>query len=85
MDPTHKAFCGEDGEILPMEEIEKRAVVIALKLYRGNVAEAAKKLGMGNATLYRRMKAYKIRVVQTRKVLVTVEVLVASEKGEEVP
>jgi two-component system nitrogen regulation response regulator GlnG len=46
---------GED-EILTLEEEEKRIFQRALRLTKGDVSEAASKLGIGRATLYRRIK-----------------------------
>jgi DNA-binding NtrC family response regulator len=42
-------------EIVPLRELERRAIVHALSVMRGNVERAAKALGMGRATLYRRL------------------------------
>ena len=46
---------GQD-EILPIEQEERRIFQRALRLTHGDVAEAARKLGIGRATLYRRIK-----------------------------
>ncbi|MEM9972319.1 MAG: GAF domain-containing protein, partial [Pseudomonadota bacterium] len=46
----------EDAEMRGFNRAEKAAVVKALTRAGGNVSEAAKALGIGRATLYRRMK-----------------------------
>jgi DNA-binding NtrC family response regulator len=43
------------------QEVEKQAILQALKVCRGNIAEAARKLGLGQATLYRKVKKYGLR------------------------
>jgi len=55
---------GEDlGAILyrsgmTMAEVEKRAIEAALEEYRGNRRKAAEVLGIGERTLYRKIKAF---------------------------
>lgn len=41
--------------VVPLREIEKRAIGRALRVAKGNVPRAARLLGMGRATLYRRL------------------------------
>jgi DNA-binding NtrC family response regulator len=57
--PTNgKAQNGEyarDDEILPLRELERRAIQKALRATQGSVGKAAKLLGIGRATLYRRI------------------------------
>jgi two-component system response regulator HydG len=45
-----------------MEAAEKHAIVHALKKTSGNKLEAAKMLGIGKTTLYRKLKDYAIEV-----------------------
>lgn len=45
----------------PMETIEVEAIKSALNFYRGNVTMAAKALGIGRNTLYRKMKEYETK------------------------
>ncbi|MBN1916284.1 MAG: sigma-54-dependent Fis family transcriptional regulator [Verrucomicrobia bacterium] len=52
----------EMDAILPMAEVEKRAIANALQVTKGNIPAAAKKLKLGQATIYRKIKAYKIKV-----------------------
>lgn len=42
-------------EIVPLRELERRAIEKALHATRGSVEKAARMLGMGRATLYRRL------------------------------
>lgn len=44
-----------EGEILPLDVIEKRYIEYVLDLCQGNLTQAAKKLGIGRATLYRKL------------------------------
>ncbi len=53
---------GTPDEILPFKEIERRVIAEALKGCSGNVAEAARRLKLGQATLYRKIKKYNIEV-----------------------
>jgi transcriptional regulator of acetoin/glycerol metabolism len=41
-----------------LEEIEKAAIQNAIKKHKGNLTLAAKELGFGRSTLYRRMEKY---------------------------
>jgi len=42
-------------EVIPLRELERRAIEKALAATRGSVEKAARMLGMGRATLYRRL------------------------------
>jgi DNA-binding NtrC family response regulator len=44
-----------DGPIVPLRELERRAIVRALEETKGSIGRAAKLLGIGRATLYRRV------------------------------
>jgi DNA-binding NtrC family response regulator len=46
---------GSDEPVVPLRELERRAIDHALRVAGGNVARAAKMLGIGRATLYRRL------------------------------
>jgi two-component system, NtrC family, response regulator HydG len=43
-----------------MEQIERQAIIDVLRQVQGNVRQAAKLLGLGQATIYRKMKRYGI-------------------------
>jgi transcriptional regulator of acetoin/glycerol metabolism len=46
---------GAPEPVVPLRELERRAIDHALRATRGRVAAAAKLLGIGRATLYRRL------------------------------
>ncbi len=46
------------SKIIPMARIEEKAMQHALKITKGNLTLAAKKLGMGRATFYRKLEKY---------------------------
>lgn len=46
------------SDILPLEEVERRAIVEALQKTEGNVLQTAKKLGISRTTLYQKAKKY---------------------------
>jgi DNA-binding NtrC family response regulator len=50
-----------------MEELEAHAIENAIMQYKGNLTEAAKALGIGRATLYRKVKQYQIDPTMARK------------------
>jgi DNA-binding NtrC family response regulator len=48
--------------VTPLEKLKENAIKHALKISNGNIAEAAKKLKIGRATLYRLAEKYKIKI-----------------------
>ena len=44
--------------ILPLDEVERRAIVHALKVNNNNISDTARVLGIGRTTLYRKLKEY---------------------------
>ena len=50
----------ELDEILNLEELEKRAIQLALKRCEGNVSQAAELLGVTRYALYRKMEKLKL-------------------------
>jgi len=48
----------EMDDIVPLETIERREVTRAIAKFNGDVCEAAKALGMGKTTIYRRLKEW---------------------------
>ncbi|MFO0875783.1 MAG: sigma-54 dependent transcriptional regulator [Gemmataceae bacterium] len=48
----------EEAPLRPIDEMEKNAIREALKQSGGNVREAARLLGLGQATVYRKIKRY---------------------------
>ncbi len=48
----------EEGEIRSLTEIEADVIRLALGHYRGHITEAARRLGIGRSTLYRKMREF---------------------------
>ena len=44
--------------MLTMDEIERRAIAIALRLHAGSPSKAARTLGISEATIFRKIKTY---------------------------
>jgi len=55
-------FADSQQGVIPLEKIKEEAIRQALKASEGNIAEAAKKLEIGRATLYRLAEKYKIKI-----------------------
>jgi two-component system, repressor protein LuxO len=51
-----------DTEIVPLEEVKKEVFARALRICDGNVVEAAKRLGIGYNTLYRKIKEFNLDI-----------------------
>jgi len=58
LDSTDSVF--PDNNVIPFEIIKEEAIKHALKVTKGNIVDAAKKLQLGRATIYRLMEKYKI-------------------------
>ncbi len=52
----------DSNEIIPLDELEKQAIINALKITNNNIQQAAKALGINRATVYRKMEKYNIIV-----------------------
>jgi DNA-binding NtrC family response regulator len=50
----------EAGKIIPLAEVERKAILDTLHQLRGNKQMAAQMLGIGKTTLYRKLKEYGI-------------------------
>lgn len=50
-----------------MNDLEAKAIENAISVYNGNLTEAAKALGIGRATLYRKVKLYSIDPSKARR------------------
>jgi len=50
----------DDNTIVPLSELERRAIAHALKVTGGNVTRAARALGIGRATMYRKLDRFKM-------------------------
>ncbi|XHF11622.1 sigma-54 dependent transcriptional regulator [Archangium gephyra] len=62
LEPLHDA-----GGVVPLRELERREILKALAVTRGSVTKAAKLLGLGRATLYRRLGELRIPAVPERE------------------
>jgi transcriptional regulator of acetoin/glycerol metabolism len=51
---------GSKANVVTMNEMESVAITNAIIQYKGNLTEAAKALGIGRATIYRKIKQYNI-------------------------
>lgn len=51
---TQTPYLGDDGHVRPLADIEADALEFALRRYDGHMSEAAKRLGIGRSTLYRK-------------------------------
>ena len=50
----------EKEELLPLDELERRAILSTLRQTGGDKQAAARMLGIGKTTLYRKLKQYQI-------------------------
>ena len=63
MDKKEHTLSFESQEtITPLEKVKENAIRHALKITEGNIAETAKNLKIGRATLYRLVERYKIKI-----------------------
>ena len=51
-----------EEEILSLEEMERRHILHALSICKGNKTEVCKRLGISRATLWRKLKELKIEM-----------------------
>jgi DNA-binding NtrC family response regulator len=57
-DPDSLALLDENGSLRRLVEIEAETIRFALARHRGHISAAARSLGIGRSTLYRKMKDY---------------------------
>jgi len=55
----------DSDEVVPLEELERRAIVRALRETAGDKLAAARLLGIGKTTLYRKLKTYQTATAGT--------------------
>jgi DNA-binding NtrC family response regulator len=58
--PAHESREQTAHSILPLADVERRAILDALEYTRGDRGVAAHMLGIGRSTLYRKLKEYRI-------------------------
>ncbi len=54
------ASIDEGGDVRKLADVEEELIRFALKFYRGQMSQVARKLGIGRSTLYRKLKDYGI-------------------------
>ncbi len=65
--PQPSMVSEEDKKVRTINELESIAIENAIHEFGGNLTEAAKALGIGRATLYRKVKQYNIDPASARK------------------
>ena len=60
-------FPSNPEKVQKIEDMELKAIEAAIYQYKGNLTEAARALGIGRATLYRKVKQYHIDPSQARR------------------
>jgi DNA-binding NtrC family response regulator len=61
---TNKDFHFQDHQVIPLDaitnltELERKTIADAIKKNNGNMSKAAKELGLGRTTLYRKIEKY---------------------------
>ena len=58
---------GMGNGVATIDQLESIAIENAIAAFKGNLTEAAKALGIGRATLYRKVKAYNLDPSQARR------------------
>jgi DNA-binding NtrC family response regulator len=54
------------GVVRPLDEVERDYILAALERNAGNQTQTAKQLGIGSATLYRKLKSYEHKARRKR-------------------
>jgi two-component system response regulator HydG len=57
-DPDPLPFAGDISGDMPLEEVEKAAILKTLDSAEGNKSEAARRLGITRRTLHQKLKKY---------------------------
>lgn len=65
--PGSNGYTSPGKKVQTINELESVAIEKAISEYNGNLTEAAKALGIGRATLYRKVKQYNLDPAQARK------------------
>jgi DNA-binding NtrC family response regulator len=65
--PQPSLASDDDKKVRTINELESIAIENAIHEFGGNLTEAAKALGIGRATLYRKVKQYNIDPANARK------------------
>jgi DNA-binding NtrC family response regulator len=51
-----------DGELRPLQDIERDILQYAIDYYQGHMSEVSRRLGIGRSTLYRKVREYDLDV-----------------------
>lgn len=54
-----------------LKEIEREAIIDTLRITKGDIVKASKMLGVGRATIYRRLKRYGVAILKGTREVVT--------------
>ena len=67
----NRTHANKSRAIKPLWKVEKAAILAALKKLNGDKILAARKLGIGKTTLYRKLKEYRVRIEEHRVIRIT--------------
>ena len=59
--PDSLALLDSEGQVRPLEELEREVIRFAINHYRGQMSEVARRLQIGRSTLYRKLEALEIQ------------------------
>jgi two-component system response regulator HydG len=59
--PEASSGNGHAGKIIPMAELEKQTILRAIAELNGDKLQAARLLGIGKTTLYRKLRCYALQ------------------------
>jgi transcriptional regulator of acetoin/glycerol metabolism len=65
-DDLRQAARAEPGAVRLLDDVEKDYILAALAINGGNQTHTATQLGIGSATLYRKLKRYGVTAVRLR-------------------
>jgi DNA-binding NtrC family response regulator len=68
LDLSNRLAQYESVDVVPMRDLERHAIERALQATRGSVTKAAKLLGIGRATLYRRLASPDMADIRARRI-----------------
>jgi len=61
------AIFAADGEMRPLEEVERDVLQLAIDHYEGHMSEVSRRLGIGRSTLYRKVREYELKTKEDRE------------------
>lgn len=64
---SNEGHAPQVANVRTIDELESEAIKKAINSFNGNLTEAAKALGIGRATLYRKVKQYNIDPAEARR------------------